>query len=180
MKLIWHQLSYKCCRNSIRHRVANIWRYYYTWCIINRATLISFCLSYLGKTLALFVHYKKRLRCAEPYLYYSGKRLEPIHLLILTINLVKPEGEFKREARNLQTHLKSCFIFSSFCKQETFMYKGLLWQWFTTVMQRDELRQEIANKIPLSEYDGTKVSPTKSYFCAEKCIFQDLLWNDSI
>ena len=41
-------------------------------------------------------------------------------------------------------------------------------------MQRDELRQEIANKIPLSEYDGTKVSPTKSYFCAEKCIFQDL------
>ena len=42
IKLIWHQLSYKCCRNSIRHRVVNIWRYYYsTWCIINRATLIS-------------------------------------------------------------------------------------------------------------------------------------------
>ena len=37
-------------------------------------------------------------------------------------------------------------------------------------MQRDELRQEIANKIPLSEYDGTKVSPP-SHISVQKNVF---------
>ena len=91
--LIWHQLSYKCCRNSIRHgNSKHLEVLLHDASLIEQQHLEDLCLSYLSKErFSLFVVHKKRLAEAQPYLYYSGKRLEPIHLLILTINLVKPE-----------------------------------------------------------------------------------------
>ena len=154
--LIWHQLSYKCCRNSIRHgNSKHLEVLLHDASLIEQQHLEDLCLSYLSKErFSLFVVHKKKVSWSSTLSVLLWKETWAHSSLDFdnkSCQTWERKGNSKGKLEIYKLIWSHASSFCNFYVQRTFV----------TVIHHSHAKRcrEPRNPLPISECTYTKILP---------------------